>query len=213
MKNTAALTIAYKDVQLLEMLQSNQKLVYNKALRHLYRQNYDLMVAYVRSQKAIGYPPQELLQDTLIIFWDAVRANKFRKEAAISTYLHKVAKRLWINRYKKQEKRQEQTLESWQGHDFFEKNELDRILAYEQEKYVSKVLSKSFPDAKLGQSRLKNNCKQLLVHRFFNRLTHQEIAEELALKNANTAKASLYKCLQKLRKFFEDKPRWKRFFR
>lgn len=58
--------------------------------------------------------------------------------------------------------------------------------------------------ALLAFKRLGEKCRELLYQAIVNKMPMEAIAEDLGYQNANTAKNMKYKCLKKLREFYNN---------
>ena len=148
------------------------------ALEELYKQHYRMMTRMILSNSGTEDEAKDVYQDALIVFWQKARSGKLVLTSKMSTYIYSICKNLW-------------------------RKELDRKkrLAHEQKDSPVFMDDESEERAKIIHqciNQLGDTCKKVLMYYYFDRMSMQEIADQLGFANTNTAKTKKYKCKQKL---------------
>lgn len=122
---------------------------------------------------------KDVFQDALVVFWEKVVSEKLVLTSKISTYLFSICQNLWRKELDRKTRHAgELTVDK---PDNFDPDKQERIDA------MRKCLQM------LGES-----CRQILMLYYFDDLSMQEIAQQMGLANADTAKTKKYKCKQEL---------------
>ena len=127
---------------------------------------------------------EEIFNDALVLLIEKVSDRKFELTSKLSTYLFGIARLLWMNELRRQNKSRElewsDTLivsASDIGYDFEKEERLKRI------EEMMEVIS--------------DKCKEILRRFYYQSNSMQEIAEALGSSSVNSAKTQKYKCLEK----------------
>ena len=92
----------YTDAELISAISNGKDL--DPAIRFLYRQYSDSTRSFIMSYGGSEQDADDVFQETVIAFIDSVRKGKYRKESSIKTFLVAVAKHVWFNQIKKNER-------------------------------------------------------------------------------------------------------------
>ncbi len=187
----------YSDDQVLEALRKGGA-AEDGCLRDLYHRELPRMIAYVRKNNGNEEEARDLFQDTLVVFIEQVRANKYRGEATIGTYIYGIGRLMWINRLKRkgiEERYMEgQVHEEIRGLD----TPLRIMLKAEQKKLFQQLMS-----------HLGNKCRKLLNLKLYRQMNMVEIANTMGFKNEQNARNKHYKCKEELRKSVMKNPEYR----
>ena len=180
-----------KDEQILDWL-NNGLSDENRALDYLYKQYYRSIERHLSSNGAKKEDVKDVFQDTIIVFYENVKAGKFHLAPSISSYLHSIALRLWINKQKKEGRLS-----------------LSNNLADLESKSMLGIGAKSGIQESRGQllsmmNQLKEDCRRILELSIYRHLEMREIAHLMGFKNEQTARNKKSKCLGYLRKIALD---------
>ena len=148
------------------------------ALEELYKKYYKMMTRMILSNSGTEDEAKDVYQDALIVFWQKATSGNLVLTSKMSTYVYSICKNLW-------------------------RKELDRKkrLTHEQKDSPVFMDDESTERAKIIHqciNQLGNTCKKVLMFYYFDRMSMQEIADQLGFANTNTAKTKKYKCKQKL---------------
>ena len=125
---------------------------------------------------------EDIYQEALIVFYKKASDPDFKLTSSINTYLYSIARFMWMDQFKKQQKQAFVDIEKEQV------NELEFTAAIETEnqfKLAEKVISE------LGE-----RCKELLILFYFQSQKLKDIAKKMGYNSENTAKNQKYKCLE-----------------
>ena len=139
--------------------------------------------------KVSSQDAEDVWQDTIIVFFENVKNGKLLVlNSKLGTYLFAIGKYILLNKLKKNQKMEfpgsfeEENFGSNELQDFdFQLDESD------------KTLKPSF-------EQFGNQCKELLIKRFYLEQSVEEITLAFKFSNKNVASASLSRCLSQLRK-------------
>jgi len=162
-------------------------------LKFMYTRFFPRVSGYVRHNSGDHDAAFDIFQDSIIIFYQYVRQDKFNPDYDIGAFIFTVGKNLWLNRLRKESRE----VVIPEHVDFFESGEniMDQLITREREQVVAEVL------ASLGQ-----RCEELLRYSIFYRLRNNEICEKMGFSTENAVKTRKYKCMQKLISLLEEKP-------
>jgi len=167
----------------------------NAILEWIYRQNF---ASVANMLKAYGQQPDDIkdvFQEAVIIFYENVKRDKFRRESSISTYIHAIARRRMLKRLRDEGKMntvsmdEEDLLKSTPVEDDF------WMIQYGQEKRLERLL--------LG---LKEDCLKVLTYFYYEHLSMKEISMRMKFKNEQIARNKKSKCLTYLRRLWNQTP-------
>jgi RNA polymerase sigma factor (sigma-70 family) len=169
------------DQQILAMVQQND----DAALAYLYEKNLRMILKLVIQNSGSEADAIEILQDTLITFWENARKSNFTLRSKISTYLYGIAKNKWLHELARRKKHT--SLEDVKN------NPAPASPADEQieEKELSTVVKRCM-------SELSPLCQQILVAFYYEGHSMQDISQMLGLANENVAKSKKYQCKKEL---------------
>jgi RNA polymerase sigma factor (sigma-70 family) len=134
---------------------------------------------------------QDLLQESLVVLWERVRAGKFEHKARLSTFIYATAKNIWSQRLRKKEREVASSLDP-EGDQDFSPSVLETMIETERARSVREALD-----------RIGEQCRKLLLLFYWEELSMEEIARKLGFANADTVKAKKYQCKKALEKVLE----------
>jgi len=158
-----------------------------KALKHLYQNNYPTVERYVLNNNGTGDEAKDIFQEAFISLWRNIQLDKFQpqREASLDAYLFRIAKNKWMDHLRSNKRYRKNSIA---GIERLE--ETSKQLGKEEEDYLEKV--------KLHYAYLGAPCKDVLYRFYFLKQSMMQIAEFFSWTEA-TAKNNKYRCLQKLR--------------
>lgn len=160
----------------------------------IYSQNYNLVQALVLNNSGTIDDAKDIFQEAMMVLYEKARSGSFELNCQIRTYLYSVAKRLWLKKLNKSDRRMA---------NFDDANEMeigvdDSVNEHEKKEAAFEMMRSSIDS--LGEP-----CRSLLAAFYFNNKNMQEIAEDFGYTNAENAKTQKYKCLMRLKKIFFSK--------
>jgi RNA polymerase sigma factor (sigma-70 family) len=157
-----------------------------KVIEHLYKKYYKMMVNHILKNNGSEDEAKDIYQESLIVFWQKVSSGNLKLTSKISTYIYSICQNLW----RKELDRKSKMLNSEERDIALEENYEN----YEKIKIIRECLNE------LGET-----CKKILTLYYFEELSMNDIAEQMGLANADTAKTRKYKCKQELDKLIKRK--------
>lgn len=177
--------------QLINGLRENDPAV----VKHLYKQNYPKVLAFVRKDGGNRAQAEDVIQEAFIKVWSKVKENGFeaKNETALSGYLYRVAKNKWTDHLRSFHHKKMTSLNKMEQSDDQQatnNKEDERLL---QDKRLQNAIE--------AFEQMDGACASILKKFYFEKMSMVEIAEELQL-NPKSMRNKKYQCLKKLRELF-----------
>lgn len=155
------------------------------AYQNLYRQCFPMVWKYVRNNHGSKEDAIDLLQDAMVILYRNLQKENFMLTCKVSSYIYAVCRQNWLYFLRKKK------LAS------IDINSLVDTIPEE-----TKAIE-SLTDEQLNAllDKLDQVSKQLLVLFYYQNKSLEEIAAQLNLTSANTAKVKKFRCLNRLKQF------------
>ncbi len=171
--------------EIFENIQAGDK----KALEQVYRSNRESIINWITRKHSCSLEEaKDIYQDAIVIFYNnAVKGKISEINFSISSYLHEVVRRQFLNKLKKE-------------------NRMSRGLSgFLQAPEASNLESEHLFEQKLelvhkAMQEMSEACKQLIKLRYYSNMDMQAICQQLGYKNPDTAKNLKYKCMRILRR-------------
>lgn len=183
-----------KDNISLEDLQAGQEEVYIQIYRNYRDAFISWMIKLYSSDKTSA---SDCFQDAVIILLNNVKSGKLTQlDSEIKTYLFSVGKNVWLKKFKQIKNEVDinelTMIDTWEEQDRSEYQE-------EELEYKSLLIDKV---AELTV-KMKEPCKSILKHYYYENLSMDQIAEAMKYKNANTVKSQKLRCMKYLEESLE----------
>jgi RNA polymerase sigma factor (sigma-70 family) len=154
-------------------------------LNNLYKEILPRIKRMILKNSGTEDDAKDIFQDTVLIFYNQVKLNKFNEEKDIGGFMYTVARNLWINKAKRDNKFVKiNDTENWEGS---EVNALGDLIDQEKAKAIDEVMNQ------IGE-----DCKKLLKYSIYEKLSMKEIAKKMGYSSEGVAKTYNYRCKQKL---------------
>ncbi|MFD2520244.1 RNA polymerase sigma factor [Emticicia soli] len=191
----------FTDQQVVDGLLKREKSLTNRIVAYLYIYQ-ESITHMVMANNGRTEDAEDVFQEMIIIFLNQVWDEKFKliklssddpeeeeKYIKISTYLYKLANRIWLKKMLRDKKQQ-----NWE----------DKFLALQDtnDEYTPLLQITSEEDSsrfKKMYSQLKEDCIKILDAFYFQDKSIREIADELKITEANV-KVIKHRCIEKLKK-------------
>ena len=184
---------SYSDHELMVALRASQ--IPDAAIKFLYRAHYGGLSLFVRQHDGSNQDAEDIFQEVLIGFIDAVRTGKFRQESSVKTFLYAMTRNLWYNEMKKRNRTVVREMK-------YEENKVDAdpdiseyIAARESRSQVLQIVD-----------RLDEACKKILLAFYYENLPMREIVSKVNYENEQVVRNKKYKCLKKLAELLNEDP-------
>ena len=151
----------------------------------LFEETRTMAVTYIKRNSGTETDAEEVLQEAVVILWEKVRAGSFEAQSKLSTFLMGVIKNLWARRLAR--RRRETPMADEFDPPAGEESLLDGLIREEQVDAMRKAMS-----------RISELCRKVLLMFYWEEKSMEEIAADLGLANAETAKSKKYQCRKSL---------------
>lgn len=166
----------------------------NTIIREIYKNYLFRIEKHIISRGGTADDAKDVFQDGLMVIYNKAKKDDFELTSSFYTYLFGICYYIW-ERKRRNNSRVSELPESYEELKIFKLESVESDILY-REKH--KIFRDNF--TKLGTF-----CKQIL-QLFFTEKSMNEIADELNLKNAHTARNRKYRCQKELEKLvFSDK--------
>ncbi len=164
-----------------------------QCLKQLYRVHQQRVLRFIIENTGSEAEGKDIFQEGVLVFYKQVRAEKFRGESQLGTYLFSICKYLWFQKLKKENRR----AELLENHEW-EPQQIDPyrpMIDSEKQQMVLALLEE------LGES-----CKEILLASLYDDKAMDEIAQQMGFKNEQIARNKKYKCLKRLQALLDQQP-------
>jgi RNA polymerase sigma factor (sigma-70 family) len=156
-----------------------------KGLVMVFEDTRSMAVSYVKRNSGNEADAEEVLQEAVVILWEKVRGGSFEAQSKLSTFLMGVIKNLWARRLAR--RKRETPLPDEFDPPATEESPLDGLIREEQIEMMREAMS-----------RITELCRNILLMFYWEEKSMEEIASNLGLANAETAKSKKYQCRKSL---------------
>ena len=169
------------DKSIIDAIRNNNE----TALGYLYQANIKMIIKLVGENNGTQEDAVEILQDTLVLFWEKVVKGDLNLTSKISTYLYAVAKNKWLQELNRRKKLTDiNSIHNNPGND---RSVMERLEEEETNEIVRICLNQ-----------LKPLCRKILVLYYYHERNMREIKDITGLANEDVAKAKKYQCKKEL---------------
>ena len=161
------------------------------ALDYLYQANINMIMKLVGENNGTREDAVEILQDTLILFWEKVVKGDFNLTSRISTYLYAVAKNKWLQELNRRKKLT--NLDNINDNPGHGKSVIEQLEEEETNEMVRICLNQ-----------LKPLCRKILILYYYHERSMREIKDITGLANEDVAKAKKYQCKKELEEMLQS---------
>ena len=89
-----------KQLWVIEILSQDRK-VRRKRLQAIYQECYPWVELYVQKNNGSQEEAKDIFQDAVACLYQNLRMGKFKGDSSVKTYVHAIAKRLWLSQLRK----------------------------------------------------------------------------------------------------------------
>ena len=195
-----AIVQSFSDAELLDSLQSGVRV--NDCVREIYRKHFDPLSWFVINNSGSRQDAEDIFQEVVIDFIEAVQKNKFRGESSVKTFLYSLNKHAWLNELKRRGRAEKRELKFDKEYD---KEEMD--VSY----YIANREAKGLIIKVVEQ--LGDTCKKILVMFYYENLSMKEIVDSTEYETEQVVRNKKYKCLKQLEQMLNENPLLKETFK
>lgn len=182
--------MAYVDKDILLAIKYGED---DKVLKYLYEDELPKIRRYVLRCGGTEDEAYDIFQDSLLVFYKQVMANKFNEKYEIGAFIFTISRNLWINYIKK--KKRMVTVDDFvnTGLEIEIDTILDDMVDDEKKEAVRNVFSK-----------MNARCTELLTYSIFQDLSMEDICFRMKFASIDAAKTANYRCKQQLIKLVKQ---------
>lgn len=191
---------SFSDVELLDSLRSGVGM--NECIRGIYEKHFEQLSWFVLQNNGNRQDAEDIFQEVVLNFIEAVQKNKFRGESSVKTFLYSLNKHTWLNELKRRGRAARRERKFEQSNDKEEMDVSHFISNREAKSQVMRVVEK------LGDA-----CKKILVMFYYENLPMKEILENTEYESEQVVRNKKYKCLKQLEQMLNENPLLKETFK
>lgn len=183
----------FSDSALIEAICTSDLL--ETAIKQLYEDHGSIARSFIMGKGGTEQDADDIFQETVVSFIDAVRKGKFRQESGIRTFLISISKNLWYNEIRRRQRA---------GH-----REKLYVADFEtSDVVIDDVIGNRELKLQLGQmlNELGKSCKKILELYYYENLSMKEIVSQMHYENEQVVRNKKYKCLQQLTDKMKQNP-------
>jgi len=177
----------FSDKQFIQRIQENDKTV----LGEIYIKYEKQVFNYIKTHGGDDFDAEDMLQESIIVFWQNVNNGKFNLSSKLGTYIVAVAKNKWWAQLRKRNKLS--NAEISENIIDAEENPLEFVLSEENKSSIQSAFDLIQPI-----------CKQLLMLFYFEERSLEEITKILNFSNSNVTKSKKYQCKKSLESVLQE---------
>jgi RNA polymerase sigma factor (sigma-70 family) len=163
----------------------------DRALAQLYKEYADMVGNLVRTNSGTGDDADDIFQDAIIILYEKIKSGKFVLSSSLKTFIYSISRNLWLYRLRQMKK----NIEINESLIVLPEDETGTDNFYEEGGQQYDMMSCI---RLLGES-----CRKILLMFYYDKLSTKEIAVKLNLAGSDYVKTQKYRCLQKLKSFYQ----------
>jgi RNA polymerase sigma factor (sigma-70 family) len=156
------------------------------ALVDLYHSSRRMIGALVERNSGSQDDADDILQESLVIVWERVRAGTFEPQAKLTTFLYGIAQNLWLRRLARMKRERPSDIDP------------DVAVSDDPSPLEELIESESVTMLRDALDRLGEPCRSVLLLYYYEECSMQEIAVRLGFANADTVKSKKYQCKKAL---------------
>ena len=194
------IVLSFSDTELLESLRSASRV--DESVRKIYREYFDLLSWFVINNSGNRQDAEDMFQEVVVNFIEAVQKDKFRGESSVKTFLYALNRHAWLNELKRRGRAMKREIKFDKEHDKEQMDVSHYIADQEAKGMVMRVVEQ------LGDA-----CKKILVMFYYENLSMKDILEKTEYKTEQVVRNKKYKCLKQLEQMLNENPLLKETFK
>lgn len=184
---------SYSDPELMMALRASQ--VPDGAIKFLYRAHFEELSVFVRQHDGSYQDSEDIFQEVLLGFIEAVRTGKFRQESSVKTFLYALTRNTWYNELKKRNRTEMREMKYEQAKPDNDLDVSEYIAGRESRSQVLQVVDM-----------LDEACKKILIAFYYENLSMRDILTKVNYENEQVVRNKKSKCLKKLAELLNENP-------
>ena len=151
----------------------------------LYKSVYPKVRRYVMTNSGSEDDSKDVFQEAVLVLYKQIIENKYDLIKDIEGYLIIVSRNVWVNTCRKTNR-------------IIKIDIHDNPVQVEDNALINLIMTEKWDAFQRLFDMIGERCKQLLHYSTYEKISMEEIAVKMQFANANAAKASNYRCKQKL---------------
>ena len=164
-----------------------------RAFDELYTRYFKMAASFVQNNGGSGEDTKDIFQETLFVLVKKLRQPDFQLTAKLSTYTFSIVRHLWLKRIR--QKGNYQLVDQDKELETIPLNDSDIEVKQETEQ-KHELIAKTMAN-------LKEECRQIILASYYEKLSHAEIAEKLGYA-VKFVRVKLHRCMGSLRKMVRN---------
>jgi RNA polymerase sigma factor (sigma-70 family) len=162
----------------------------NEPVQELYRNYFESVTFYLQSIGGNGEDAADVFQESVLIFIDQVKTDRFRGESSINTYLTGIARNVMLNEIRSKTRRSVREVQYMESESEEPVDEIHhRMFSKENSNRLTKVFES-----------VGDPCKKILKGFYFEDLSMKELLQYTNYENEQVLRNKKSKCM----KFLKD---------
>lgn len=176
---------SYSDADLIAAISTQADV--NGAVTYLYKTYYRLLERYILTNSGNEMDAEDVVQEVMVAFVDLVQQGKFRGEASVKSFLHTLARNLWITELRKRSS-------TTKRNELFEMdrdpwtNDVSEYMTYWE---AQQTIADFF-------NRMGETCRKILTLFYYHDLSMKDILKQTNYENEQVLRNRKYKCLKEI---------------
>lgn len=156
-----------------------------EVLNWLYSAVYPKVRRYIMGNNGSSDDSKDVFQEAVLVLYKQIIDDKYNLIKDVEGYLLTVSRNVWVNNCRRAKRHVNIDL-------------ADNPIHVEDDALINLIMAEKWDAFQKLFDMIGERCKQLLHYSTFEKISMEEIAIKMHLANANAAKASNYRCKQKL---------------
>lgn len=188
------------DQAIIDSIRNNERI--EPTVRYLYANYYNSLASYIRSNNGNDQDAEDIFQESIVVFMEAIRQDKFRGDSKIKTFLYAIMRNLWLNELKRRNRALQRESRYYDNNPKVEESVQTSLRETEARQQIASLV------AQLG-----NNCQKILNLFYYQEMPMKEIYQEMGYENEQIARNMKYKCMKKMHALLDANEEMKQHFK
>jgi len=184
---------SYSDDELITAISTQADV--NGAITYLYKTHYRLLERYVLANSGNEMDAEDVIQDVMVAFVDLVQQGKYRGEASVKSFLHTLARNLWITELRKRGSTAKRNELFEMERDQLTNDVSDYVTYQESQQTIAELFD-----------RMGEKCRKILILFYYHELPMKDILKETNYENEQVLRNRKYKCLKEIAEIIQRTP-------
>jgi RNA polymerase sigma factor (sigma-70 family) len=180
-----------RDLDIINSIRTGQD---QKALNVLYKSLLPKIKKIIGLHTEAEEEAKDLFHDALLIFYKQVLNNKYDENYEVDGYIYSVAKNLWINKLRRNQKIEIIDPQEMPENEIYEATD-EKIIDDEKNAVINNLFSM-----------LDEKCSKLLTYTIYQDLSYEDIVIRMGFSSENAARTAHFRCKKYLMDLVKNNP-------